>query len=63
MKCKGCGKKVFKNIVDKDGRIGRFRMCVNCGLLNMFGHLNDGIDHNNKKLDKKKGEFEYDFEN
>ena len=61
MKCKGCGKKVFKNIVDKDGRIGRFRMCVNCGLLNVFGYPEDRNDYNNKKL--KKGEFEYDFEN
>lgn len=37
MKCLKCNKKVFKNITDEVGRIGRFRRCVNCGTLAVFG--------------------------
>lgn len=36
MKCKNCGKKVFKNISDEEGRIGTFRICVNCGTIHDF---------------------------
>ena len=56
MKCSQCGKKVFKNIIDKDGKIGRFRICANCSLLHIFGW----DVHKDKK---EKGVFEYDFEN
>jgi len=36
MKCKNCNRKVFKNIEDEQGRIGTFRVCVNCGTIHDF---------------------------
>ena len=55
MKCANCGRKVFRDIMDKDGEtIGKFRMCVNCNTINIFSF---------RKYKFKRGVFEYDFEN
>lgn len=55
MKCKYCGKKVFRDIVDAQGKIGDFRLCINCNTINIFGYR--------KYKENRKGAFEYDFEN
>ena len=54
MKCANCGRKVFRDITDKDGKIGAFRMCVNCNTINVFNY---------RKYKFKRGVLEYDFEN
>ena len=54
MKCANCGKKVFRDLVDGEGKVGDFRMCVNCNTLNVFSY---------RKYKFKRGMFEYDFEN
>lgn len=51
MKCKFCGKKVFKDLKDEFGRIGRFRQCVNCNTLNVFGwDIYEEIKKRNEKI-------------
>ena len=54
MKCKNCGKKVFRDIVFEGKKTG-WRMCVHCKTLHMFGWQ--------KYKENNKGGFEYDFEN
>ena len=54
MKCLECGKKFFKDVIDKDGVMSGIRMCRNCGTINFSGY---------KKYKFKRGVFEYDFEN
>ncbi len=40
MKCKYCGKKVFKRIMNPDGRETKMRLCVNCNAINIAGWEN-----------------------
>ena len=50
MKCKGCNKKVFRNIGDSG-----WRMCVNCNT------IHPPFEYRKYKF--KRGVFEYDNEN
>jgi len=40
MKCKYCGKKVFKRIMNPDGKETKMRLCVNCNAINIAGWEN-----------------------
>ena len=61
MKCRHCGSKVFRNIVDKDGRVGSWRMCANCNTLHDF--VAESVFKINQSKKNRRGAFEYDFEN
>ena len=56
MKCPVCKKKVFRNIVDANGVVGSWRICVNCNTVCNFKEI-----FKNEK--DARGAFEYDFEN
>jgi len=56
MKCKICGKKVFRTISDKKGSETAWRMCVNCKTVHNFIEIF-------KEEKDVRGAFEYDVEN
>jgi len=56
MKCKNCGRKVFRTVVNRAGIETKWRVCANCETVNNFNE----IFEDNKD---ERGAFEYDFEN
>jgi len=56
MKCPDCGRKVFRDVIDVNGKVGSWRMCVNCNTVCNFTEVF-------KTKEDVRGAFEYDFEN
>lgn len=53
MKCKHCGKKVFKRIWN-DGVLTRMRLCVGCNTINLTGYPPNKGDKRSEAVKNKK---------